>query len=149
MIDEAIMPLLEDPAIEVGTLVKRIEDIRDFTNPHVPKVVLDRAGNCLYFSRSPIPCGRDLAPAGMIAQHALYKHVGLYVFRRSFLLRYAAMQPTPLEQAEKLEQLRILEHGHRIHAVVTAYESVPVDTPEDLERVRALMGQSESPGEET
>jgi len=141
MIDEAVRPLLDDPRIEVGTLVKRIRSTSELENPNLPKVVLDASHNCLYFSRSAIPYGRDISAEDLVSRFMVYRHIGLYVFRRDFLLRYATMGQTPLEQAEKLEQLRILEHGHAIHAVVTDHESVAVDTPADLERVRALMAR--------
>ncbi|HEX9006182.1 MAG TPA: 3-deoxy-manno-octulosonate cytidylyltransferase [Bacteroidota bacterium] len=138
MIDQAVGPLVADPAIEAGTLVKRVESLEELRNPSIPKVVLDREGYCLYFSRSVIPHLRDLPEEAWLARGPFYRHIGIYVFRRDFLLTYAAMAPTPLEQAEKLEQLRILEQGHRIRAAVTELESIAVDTPEDLERVRAL-----------
>lgn len=139
MIDEAVRPLLKDASLDVGTLARRVVDSSDLLNPSIPKVVLDRNGYCLYFSRSAVPFTRDVQPSIWLQHTAYYKHVGLYVFRRDFLLRYAAMEQTPLERAEKLEQLRILEHGCRIRAVVTTRDSVPVDTPEDLECVRAIM----------
>lgn len=139
MIDQAIRPLVHDPAIEVGTLVKRIATAGELHNPSLPKVVLGMNGDCLYFSRSPIPFGRDIADAELIAGFPVYRHIGLYAFRREFLLRYAAMEQTPLERVEKLEQLRILERGHRIHAEVTEFDSIAVDTQQDLERVRGLV----------
>jgi 3-deoxy-manno-octulosonate cytidylyltransferase (CMP-KDO synthetase) len=139
MIDEAVRPLLGDPSIEAGTLVRRVHETEELNNPNFPKVVLDRSGNCLYFSRSPIPFGRDISGAELLARYNVYRHVGLYVFRRDFLLRFAGMKQTPLEQAERLEQLRILEHGHRIHAEITTHDSMSVDTPEDLERVRQFV----------
>jgi 3-deoxy-manno-octulosonate cytidylyltransferase (CMP-KDO synthetase) len=139
MIDEAIAPLLRDTGINVGTLVRRIRSVEELSNPGIPKVTLDERGRCLYFSRSPIPYGRDCGADELITRWTIYRHIGLYVFRREFLLAFAAMAPTPLEQAEKLEQLRILEHGHAIHAVVTEYDSVAVDTPADLEHVRRLV----------
>jgi len=139
MIDQAVKPLLDDPALLAGTLVRRIEDRGDLTNPGIPKVVLDRNGYCLYFSRSAIPYRRDAMPEDWLQRHSYYKHIGLYVFRRTFLLRYAGMPQTPLELVERLEQLRILEHGERIRAVITEHDSMPVDTPADLERVRAII----------
>jgi 3-deoxy-manno-octulosonate cytidylyltransferase (CMP-KDO synthetase) len=132
-IDAAVLPLLEEPAIPMGTLKKRIEDEREIDDPNVVKVVTDRFGNALYFSRSAIPRIREKAPA------AHYKHIGLYVYRRDFLLRYPELPVGPLEQAERLEQLRALENGHKIRVVETEYESVGVDTPEDLERVNQLF----------
>jgi 3-deoxy-manno-octulosonate cytidylyltransferase (CMP-KDO synthetase) len=134
-----VRPLLDDSRIEVGTLVRRIRSTNELNNPNLPKVVLGASHNCLYFSRSAIPYGRDISTEDLLSRYLVYRHIGLYVFRRDFLLRFAAMKQTPLEQAEKLEQLRILEHGHAIHAVVTEHESVAVDTPADLERVRALV----------
>ena len=138
MIDEAIAPLLKEKSLPVGTLVTRLRTTEELLDPNTVKAVLDRQGRCLYFSRSPIPFGRDLTPAELIERSPVYRHIGMYVYRRDFLLRYAALEQTPLEQAEKLEQLRILEHGYAIHAAVTAHVSIAVDTPADLDRVRAL-----------
>jgi len=132
-IDLAVLPLLEEPAIPMGTLKKRIEDPREVSDPNVVKVVTDRFENAIYFSRSTIPFARDNGPL------AHFKHIGLYVYRRDFLLRYPEMRVGPLEQAERLEQLRALENGFTIRVVETEYESLGVDTPEDLERVRSLF----------
>ncbi len=132
-IDAAVMPLLEEPAIQMGTLKKRIEDSREISDPNVVKVVTDRFENAIYFSRSTIPYARH-------AEHVPhYKHIGLYVYRRNFLLRYSDLPVGPLETAEKLEQLRAIENGFDIRVVETDYESFGVDTPEDLERVRQLI----------
>ena len=139
MVDEAVRPLVENSEIVAGTLVRQMDDAADLTNPGIVKVVLDRAGFALYFSRSPIPFGRDIPRAEWAEKHRYYKHIGLYVFRRAFLLTFAALPQTMLEQAEKLEQLRILEHGYRIRATVTQYDSIPVDTHADLERVREAL----------
>jgi 3-deoxy-manno-octulosonate cytidylyltransferase (CMP-KDO synthetase) len=132
-IDAAILPLLEEPAIPMGTLKKRIEDPREIADPNVVKVVTDRFENALYFSRSTIPYPRD---SGSFTH---FKHLGIYVYRRDFLLRYPDLRQGPLEQVERLEQLRALENGFRIRVVETEYESLGVDTPEDLERVRLLF----------
>jgi 3-deoxy-manno-octulosonate cytidylyltransferase (CMP-KDO synthetase) len=139
MIDEAILPLVGNKEIAVGTLARRIETEDDLRNPSIVKVVLDNDGFCLYFSRSVIPFGRDRAESEWLRNHLYFKHIGIYVFRREFLLRFAEMKPTPLEQCEKLEQLRILEHGYRIKARVTEFDSAPVDTQADLEKVRATI----------
>ena len=139
MIDQAVQPLLEDSAIDVGTLVKKIHAAEDLRNPSIIKVVLDRHQDCLYFSRSPIPYLRDSGGDEWIEKGTWYRHIGLYVFRKDFLSRFPTFSPTPLERMEKLEQLRILEHGFHIRAVITELESVAVDTPEDLERVRAMI----------
>lgn len=140
MIDQAIRPLVEDSTLPMGTLKSRITTLHDFLSPNVVKVVTDQAGFALYFSRSPLPNFRDrwndLKDEAFISGKLLcYKHVGLYVYRRDFLLRFASLAPTPLEQAEKLEQLRALENGHRIRVVETEHASIGVDTPADLEKV--------------
>jgi 3-deoxy-manno-octulosonate cytidylyltransferase (CMP-KDO synthetase) len=135
-IDAAILPLLHDEEIRMGTLKKRIEDPREIGDPNVVKVVTDRHGNAIYFSRSTIPYVR----AGAATVH--YKHIGLYVYRRDFLLGYSDLPVGPLEQAERLEQLRALENGYPIRVVETEYESLGVDTPEDLERVSKLFDAS-------
>ncbi len=133
-ITEVVRPF-EDPAISMTTLYRRIENPLDLTNPNIVKVVLDRAGFAMYFSRAPVPYSRD--PRG--GWPPLYRHIGLYAYRRSALLVLAALEETPLERAEGLEQLRALEHGIRIRAIETAYDSIGVDTPEDLEQVRRLL----------
>jgi 3-deoxy-manno-octulosonate cytidylyltransferase (CMP-KDO synthetase) len=134
-IAEAVAPFADDPSLPMTTLYRRIENPAELANPHVVKLVTDRAGYALYFSRAPIPYMRD--PRG--GWPPLYRHIGLYAYRRSTLLVLAALDPTPLERAESLEQLRALEHGIRIKAVETAYDSISVDTPEDLEQVRRLL----------
>jgi 3-deoxy-manno-octulosonate cytidylyltransferase (CMP-KDO synthetase) len=137
-IDSALMPLLEERSIPMGTLKKRIEIPREISDPNVVKVVTDRFENALYFSRSTIPFCRDASARGAQAP-AYYKHIGLYVYRRDFLLRYPDLPQGPLERLEKLEQLRALENGFSIRVVETDYESLGVDTPEDLEHVRELF----------
>ncbi|MFO7831555.1 MAG: 3-deoxy-manno-octulosonate cytidylyltransferase [Desulfuromonadaceae bacterium] len=137
MIDSAIDPLLWNTNVSMGTLMTRIDTQEEFINPNVVKVVTDLSGLALYFSRSPIPCVRDAGSC--VPQITAYRHIGLYVYRREFLLRYPELEPTPLEQAEKLEQLRALEHGYRIHVALTPHQSVGVDTPEDLEMVKAAL----------
>ena len=137
MIDEAVEPLLADPMVVMSTLRRRIDDPDELHNPNVTKVVVDREGYALYFSRAPIPFVRDggePAPA--------WRHVGLYVYRRDCLLQLAGLPPSTLERAEALEQLRALEHGIRILAVETAHDSIGVDTPDDLERARRLLAEA-------
>jgi len=144
-IDAAVKPLLADPQLPMSTLSVPLADLEEMLSPSVVKVVSDAAGNALYFSRSPIPHVR--APGGLreaaaaaVAAGLARRHVGLYAFRREALLRFAALPPAPLEQAEGLEQLRALHHGMRIRVVETdGTASVAVDTAEDLERVRALL----------
>jgi len=137
MISEVLHPLITDPSVKMSTLRRVTTDAAEIASPHVVKVVVDNHNDALYFSRSAVPFRRDAGPGK--AEHQIYKHIGLYGFRRDFLLTFAALPQTPLEQAESLEQLRALEHGYRIRAVATRYESIEVDTPEDLERVRHLM----------
>jgi 3-deoxy-manno-octulosonate cytidylyltransferase (CMP-KDO synthetase) len=132
-IDAAILPVAQEAGIVMSTLKKRIEDPREIADPNVVKVVVNHAGDAIYFSRSPIPYNRD----GGAVSH--FKHIGLYVYRRDFLLRYSLLPVGPLEQAERLEQLRALENGYSIRVVETEYESFGVDTPEDLERVSQLF----------
>jgi len=145
-IDTAILPLLDEPSIPMGTLKKRIEDPREVEDPNVVKVVTDRFENAIYFSRATIPYPRDKATdkakgkSGDGPVH--YKHIGLYVYRRDFLLRYPQLAVGPLETFERLEQLRALENGHKIRVVETEYESIGVDTPDDLERVSKLFDAS-------
>jgi 3-deoxy-manno-octulosonate cytidylyltransferase (CMP-KDO synthetase) len=136
-IDAAILPMVHEPEIVMGTLKKRIEDPREITDPNVVKVVTDLQGDAIYFSRCAIPFHRD---ADLDTRY--FKHVGLYVYQRDFLLGYSALGVGPLEQAERLEQLRALENGYRIRVVETEYESLGVDTPEDLERVSRLFEAS-------
>jgi len=136
-IDAAILPLSHDSDIPMGTLKKLIEDPREISDPNVVKVVTNRAGDAIYFSRCPIPYGRDQR-----APCAHYKHIGLYVYRRDFLLQYPSLTVGPLEQAERLEQLRALENGYTIRVMETEYESLGVDTQEDLQRVSHLFESS-------
>ncbi len=140
MIDQAISPFLDDPSILMGTLCKKIDSREEAFDPNVVKVVFDGKGFALYFSRAPIPWDRDhWSSKSPFTEPALasplYKHIGLYVYRRDFLLRYAKMPQTPLEAAEKLEQLRALESGYRIKTVVTEHESFGVDIPGDLSKI--------------
>jgi 3-deoxy-manno-octulosonate cytidylyltransferase (CMP-KDO synthetase) len=134
-IDAAALSLLDDPGIPMGTLKKRIQVPDEITNPNVVKVVTDISGRAIHFSRSPIPYARSGNPV-------YFKHIGLYVYRREFLLGYSQLPVGPLETAECLEQLRALENGYSIRVVETEYESLGVDTPEDLERVQHLFEAS-------
>lgn len=144
MIDEAIAPLLADSSIVMGTLKSRIRNLHDFLSPNVVKVVTDLEGFALYFSRSPMPNFRDkwndLKDEAFVSGKLLcFKHVGLYVYRREFLLKFSQLPATFLEKSEMLEQLRAVEHGYRIKVVETSHESIGVDTPADLERVREKL----------
>jgi len=138
MIDEAIRPLLDDPTVRMATLKHRIADESEIDDPHVVKVVTDMRDRALYFSRAPIPAIRDAADSEARAW-CYFKHIGLYVYRRDFLLSYAKMKPTPIEKLEKLEQLRALENGFDIVVVETEFDSVGVDTMEAFEKVKRLL----------
>ena len=147
MIDQVVRPLLESPAIQMGTLAARLTRVEDFRNPNVVKVVRDLAGFALYFSRAPIPWPRDVSEDDLavhLPQLGLWRHIGLYVYRRSLLLDYPGWPETPLEKQECLEQLRALERGVRLYVAETRWDSHGVDTPADLERVEFLMKQKKN-----
>jgi len=134
-IEQALAPLLADEAVPMSTLRSEISDREEIENPNVVKVVVDRQGFALYFSRHAIPYEKLSTKGGGV----YWKHIGLYVYRRDFLLTYAQLPPTDLEQRERLEQLRALEHGYRIACPETKFDSIGVDTPEDLERVQRVV----------
>jgi 3-deoxy-manno-octulosonate cytidylyltransferase (CMP-KDO synthetase) len=138
-VDEVVAPLFDDAAVPMSTLIYRIVRQEEIGHPNAVKVVVDEKGFALYFSRATIPFVRD---GGLKADY--YKHHGIYAYRRSFLRTFAALPTGILERLEALEQLRALEHGYRIRVVVTSHDSVEVDTPEELERVRRIIQ-----GEET
>jgi 3-deoxy-manno-octulosonate cytidylyltransferase (CMP-KDO synthetase) len=148
-IDAAVAPLLADQSLMMSTTCEPIESAADLLKSNVVKVVVDAAGFALYFSRHPIPFPRSAAlehgsvEAALKARPELLrlyrKHTGLYAYRRDFLLTYAKLPSTALEQTETLEQLRALESGYKIKVVAVAHRSIGVDTPEDLELVRRLI----------
>jgi 3-deoxy-manno-octulosonate cytidylyltransferase (CMP-KDO synthetase) len=142
MIDEAVAPFAADAGLVMSTLRRAIDDPAELASPHVVKVVVDCHDRALYFSRAAIPCRRE---GGASASAGAFKHIGLYVYRRDFLLTLAALPPTPLERLELLEQLRALEHGYRVLTVETQFDSIGVDTPDDLERVRAILERDDVP----
>jgi 3-deoxy-manno-octulosonate cytidylyltransferase (CMP-KDO synthetase) len=133
-IEKAIRPLIEDASIVMSTLKTALRPEDDPHDPNIVKVATDVHGHALYFSRSPIPFRRNGTPAAQ-----LYRHIGLYVFRRSFLFEFTTLPQTPLEQAESLEQLRALEHGHSIFVAETLYYPLGVDVPSDIDRVEAIL----------
>jgi 3-deoxy-manno-octulosonate cytidylyltransferase (CMP-KDO synthetase) len=130
--------LQSNPADVMATLRRRVVDLADLDNPSVVKLVADNSGYALYFTRSAIPFVRPGQAAPVF-----WRHLGLYAYRRAFLATLAALPATPLEQAEGLEQLRALEHGYRISTAETQADTIGVDTPEDLERVRQFVGRGE------
>jgi 3-deoxy-manno-octulosonate cytidylyltransferase (CMP-KDO synthetase) len=135
MIDLALGPLLNDPNVLCVNLAASIQSEQEFNDPNTIKVVMAKNGDALYFSREPIPTRQRLA----FGQFPAYKQVCVIPFRRDFLLRYTALEPTPLEQAESIDMLRALEHGYPIRLVRSDFITQSVDTPEDLARVEALM----------
>ena len=134
LIDRLVADMEKNPGAEMVTAATPFADASAVANPNNVKVVTDRLGNALYFSRSPIPFDRD----GTGAATPLH-HLGIYGYRRAFLLKFVKWKPTPLEQAEKLEQLRALEMGARIRVVLTQHRSIGVDTPEDLAEAEKLL----------
>ncbi len=134
-IDAAIEPFRADSGLLMSTICIRLSNAEDAEDPNVVKVVTGRDGFALYFSRSPVPYRRGPQDEGA----GPYKHIGLYVYRREFLRQVAQLAPAPLERSESLEQLRVLEHGFSIKVIETKHDSIGVDTPDDLERVRRLL----------
>jgi 3-deoxy-manno-octulosonate cytidylyltransferase (CMP-KDO synthetase) len=156
MIDEAVAPFFVEADLVMGTVCRRLEAGSECQSPHVVKVVRDRRGFALYFSRAPIPyhrapsaeysvqgaegAGRAGPRTADLGHRTMYyKHIGVYVYRRDFLLELARLAPTPLEETEQLEQLRALEYGYPIRVVETKYDSIGVDTPEDLARIERML----------
>ena len=135
LIDSIVEPMLADPSIDIGTAKTKLTDPAELLSPNVVKVVTDKNGFALYFSRSSIPYSKNYFKKGSMQ---VYKHLGIYVYRKDALLRLAAFKQTGLELSESLEQLRALENGMSIKVVETPYTSVAVDTQEDLDRVRKL-----------
>ncbi len=151
LIQAVAWQLHDRPDCVMSTAAHALHDAADFANPNVVKVVLDRQGTALYFSRAPIPLWRDGAPGpasgpALPARPPALRHIGIYGYRAGFLRRFPRLEPAPIEQCESLEQLRVLWHGERIAVHVTHEAPGPgVDTPQDLERVRALLGGAAYP----
>ena len=136
VIDALVQVLAGDPTCSMGTVVKIIDDTMDLTNPNVVKVVMDGDMNALYFSRSPIPYNRDHSE-----DIVSYKHLGIYAYRRDFLLAFKNLPKSNLEKSEQLEQLRALEFGYKVKTVLTDIETIGVDTPDDLARVNQYLSE--------
>lgn len=141
VIDNTTNLLLEDQTVLVATPIKRITDSQDLINPNVVKVVVDKFANAIYFSRSMIPYCRDAKGLDewIIKSNMYFKHIGIYVFRRDFLIKFSDMEESKLEKVEKLEQLRIIENGYKIKTIITDYENFSVDTMEDFEKIKELL----------
>lgn len=146
MVDDVIK-LMEDKRVSVGTLSKRIKDAGEITDPNSVKVVFNAEGFALYFSRSPIPYHRDewkdlKQLTAQNSQFTVFKHIGIYAYRKDVLLYFSKLPPTKLEETEKLEQLRVLENGFTIKVKETALDTIGVDTPADLERIERCPSSS-------
>ena len=133
-LDELVRPFSSDQDLEITTLAYKIVDEREITDPKDVKVTFDEHGFALYFSRSAIPYGYN-EPKG----YSIYKHLGFYAYKKSFLDLFRNFPEGKLERIEKLEQLRVLEHGHKIKVVITEYDSPEVDLPEDIERIEQII----------
>jgi 3-deoxy-manno-octulosonate cytidylyltransferase (CMP-KDO synthetase) len=149
MVDQLAQVFEYEKNIQMATLIKRIHKKEEITDPNVVKVVVDRKGFALYFSRSPIPYIRRDVPietAGsqpdMDISGRYYKHIGLYSYTKDFLFTYRNLPKSMLEMDEKLEQLRVLEHGYKIKTIETRYDTIGVDTQEDLENVRKILAET-------
>ena len=136
---ETLMHLFDDPETQIGTLGKRFETIEAVRNPNSPKIVTDRRGFALYFSRSVIPYIRGKEADDWLIHYPFLKHLGIYAYRREVLSEVTRLPQSALEKAESLEQLRWLENGYRIRVGLTDVETVGIDTPEDLERAEAFL----------
>ena len=154
VIDAAVAPMLTETCLPMSTTREPIDNIADILNPNVVKVVTDSDGLALYFSRSPIPFPRAFLPPGASIDKDLlgevtnahpeilghyFKHTGLYVYRRKFLLKFAKLSPTDLERQEALEQLRALQNGYKIKVVTVSHRSIGIDTQQDFDRARAIL----------
>ncbi|MDP2913396.1 MAG: 3-deoxy-manno-octulosonate cytidylyltransferase [Candidatus Omnitrophota bacterium] len=144
MIDSLVIALEEEKTAQMATMIKRIDDESELTNSNVVKVVIDKFGYALYFSRYAIPYNRTGEPDEK-KRPSYFKHIGLYAFTKDFLFTFRNLPKSSLENAEKLEQLRVLEYGYKIKTVETKFDTVGVDTPEDLKRAEdALLKERES-----
>jgi 3-deoxy-manno-octulosonate cytidylyltransferase (CMP-KDO synthetase) len=163
MIDSAVSHFKKDKKAVMGTMKKEITSIEESLNPNIVKVITDKDNNAIYFSRLPIPFlrdennppsppfskgGKSLSPplkkgdrGGFSYIKTYYKHIGLYLYRRAFLLKFSKMKQTPLEKMERLEQLRALENGYKIKVYETEYDTIGVDTSEDLNKVKRLISK--------
>ncbi len=141
---DAVKICFADPTVQIATLAKPFipaDGWEALSNVDTPKVVVDSRMNALYFSRSVIPFQRDASKANWLTGHTYYKHIGLYAYRADVLAEIASLPPSPLEQAEFLEQLRWLENGYRIKMALSEVETIGIDTPQDLVRAEAFINQ--------
>jgi len=141
VIDSLVAMLEEDPSAQMATLATPITDLRDLADPNCVKVVVDAKGYAIYFSRYPIPYVRESAEQLHVEDFPYLAHIGIYGYRRDFLMSYCKLPPSRLEQAEKLEQLRAIENGWKIKVAVTPHRSMGVDTEEDFKRFLEKFGR--------
>ena len=141
-IDKAVEALQQDTTAVMSTAVRKAENEREWRNPNVVKAVLDRMNYAIYFSRAPIPW--EMGGRGTLPRSPHWVHIGLYAFKRAFLFRFAALAPSTLEQSERLEQLRVLEHGCAIKVVIAQGFSCAVDRPEDVRKVERTLAKSQT-----
>lgn len=138
MIDDVALPLFKDTSINMATLCHRIKDASDMSDPNVVKVVMDRNGFALYFSRSLIPYDWRIADEGL-KNTGYYKHIGIYSYTKDFLFTFKSMPQSNLEKIEKLEQLRVLENGYKIKVIETKFDTIGIDTAEDLKKAVEMI----------
>ena len=146
-IDQVVKPLIDDFSLSVASLRILIRNKEDLLNKNITKVVVDKFDSALYFSKAPIPWDRDSWSKKMVTDSDLslpvwFKHIGLYAYRKRFLMKYSTLPPSPLEKIEKLEQLRILENGFQIKVVETKYDSIGVDSETDIETIEKQLAIS-------
>jgi 3-deoxy-manno-octulosonate cytidylyltransferase (CMP-KDO synthetase) len=143
MIDQLVEGMQKDTGCVMGTLARKINVADQLTNPNVVKVVVGANGNALYFSRSQIPYVRDAAD--QFRGGTFFKHLGIYAYRREFLMKFVQLPTSELEKTEKLEQLRALENGYAIKVLITPHDSIGVDRPEDVKLVEEILRWGVSP----
>ena len=134
-----LMECFNDENVELATLVRKVEPGEDLFNPNQPKAILNLKGDAIYFSRAAIPYFRDAEKSAWSKSHIYYKHIGLYAYRTETLKKITRLSRTSLEISESLEQNRWLENGYRIRTAITEWESIGIDTPDDLERAKTLL----------
>jgi 3-deoxy-manno-octulosonate cytidylyltransferase (CMP-KDO synthetase) len=134
-----LMKCFEDESVELATLVRRAEPGEDIFNPNQPKVIIDTKGDAIYFSRAAIPYLRDIEKADWSKKFDFFKHIGLYAYRTGILKKITSLSRSSLEIAESLEQNRWIENGFRIRTAITKWESIGIDTPDDLEKAKLLL----------
>lgn len=140
---DLLMSCFSDSSVEIATLVRKTEAGEDIFNPNQPKVILDAAGNALYFSRAAIPFIRGAEMTEWSKKHTYYKHLGLYAYKTDVLNNITLLPRSPLEITESLEQNRWLENGYKIRTALTTWESIGIDTPEDLEKAKLFFAHME------